>query len=74
MIPSSHSSDADDAWEVATLFPRQGKWSEEEYLRLTDGSNRRIEYTDGRLEFLPMPTDRHETLIEFLYFVFWVTV
>jgi Uma2 family endonuclease len=59
-------SDADYAWEVATLFPEQGEWSEEEYLQLTDGSNRRIEFTDGRLEFLPMPTEVHEALVQFL--------
>ena len=68
MLPSSHSSEADYAWEVATLFPEQGEWSEEEYLRLTDGTNRRIEYTDGRLEFLEMPTEIHETLAELLFF------
>ena len=62
------SSEADYVWEVATLFPEQGEWSEEEYLRLTDGTNRRIEYTDGRLEFLAMPTEIHESLVEFLYF------
>ena len=67
-VPSSHSEDADYAWEVATLFPEQGEWSEEEYLRLTDGTNRRIEFTDGRLEFLPMPTEIHESMVEFLYF------
>ncbi len=62
------SSDADYAWEVATLFPEQGEWSEEDYLRLTDGTNRRIEYTDGRLEFLPMPTEVHEAIVHFLLF------
>lgn len=62
------STEPDYAWEVATLFPEQGEWSEEEYLRLTDGTNRRIEFTDGRLEFLPMPTDIHESLVEFLFF------
>jgi Uma2 family endonuclease len=67
-IPPSPSAEADYAWEVATLFPEQGEWSEEEYLRLTDGTNRRIEYTDGRLEFLAMPTEMHESLVEFLYF------
>src|SRR5882724_11199082 len=65
---SSHSYDADYVWEVATLFPEQGEWSEEEYLRLTDGTNRRIEFTDGRLEFLPMPTEIHESLVRFLFF------
>lgn len=59
--------DSQYAWEVATLFPEQGSWSEEEYLRLTDGTNRLIELTDGRLEFLPMPTEIHQELLTFLY-------
>ena len=67
-VPSSHPFEADYVWEVATLFPEQGEWSEEDYLGLTDGTNRRIEYTDGRLEFLAMPTEIHETLAEFLFF------
>jgi Uma2 family endonuclease len=67
-IPSSQSSEADYAWEVATLFPEQGEWSEEEYLRLTDGTNRRIEFADGRLEFLAMPTEIHESMVRFLFF------
>jgi Uma2 family endonuclease len=65
---SPQSSEPEYAWEVATLFPEQGEWSEETYLELTDHSNRRVEFTDGRLEFLPMPTDIHESLVEFLFF------
>jgi Uma2 family endonuclease len=61
------SSNADYAWEVATLFPEQGAWTEEAYLTLTDGTNRRIELNDGRLEFLPMPTEFHEALVQFLF-------
>jgi hypothetical protein len=34
-IPPSLFAEADYAWEVATLFPVQGEWSEEEYLNLT---------------------------------------
>jgi Uma2 family endonuclease len=67
-VPSSQSSEADYAWEVATLFPEQGEWAEEDYLRLTDGTNRHIEFTDGRLEFLAMPTEIHESLVRFLFF------
>jgi len=67
-IPPSQAAEGDYAWEVATLFPEQGEWSEEAYLELTDGSNRRIEYTDGRLEFLETPTLIHETLVRFLFF------
>ncbi|MGL4514565.1 MAG: Uma2 family endonuclease [Lacipirellulaceae bacterium] len=55
------------AWEVATFFPEQGRWSEADYLDLTDGSNRRVELIDGRLEFLPMPTEAHQQLAGFLY-------
>jgi Uma2 family endonuclease len=63
----SSLSDADYAWEVATLFPEQGAWTESAYLELTDGTNRRIEFVDGRLEFLPMPTELHQALVGFLY-------
>jgi Uma2 family endonuclease len=55
------------AWELATMYPPQGTWTEEEYLELTDHSNRRIEFVDGRLEFLSMPTEVHETLARFLF-------
>jgi Uma2 family endonuclease len=64
---SSLPSEPDYAWEVATLYPEQGEWSEEEYIRLTDGTNRRIEFADGRLEFLPMPTEVHEAIAQFLF-------
>jgi Uma2 family endonuclease len=67
-IPFTSSQEPEYAWEVATLYPAQGEWSEEEYLELTDHSNRRIEFTDGRLEFLPMPTEIHESLVQFLFF------
>ncbi|HVT29093.1 MAG TPA: Uma2 family endonuclease, partial [Lacipirellulaceae bacterium] len=67
LLTSSQPSEPDYVWEVATLFPEQGEWSEEEYLSLTDGTNRRIELTNGRLEFLPMPTEIHETIVRFLF-------
>jgi Uma2 family endonuclease len=67
-MPLTPSQEPEYAWEVATLYPAQGEWSEEEYLELTDHANRRIEFTDGRLEFLPMPTEVHEALVQFLFF------
>ena len=66
--PFTSPQEPEYAWEVATLFPEQGGWTEEQYLELTDHSKRRIEFTDGRLEFLPKPTDVHESLVEFLFF------
>lgn len=65
-MPLTPSQEPEYAWEVATLYPQQGDWSEEEYLDLTDHAERRIEFTDGRLEFLPMPTEIHEAIAQFL--------
>ncbi|MEX2141092.1 MAG: Uma2 family endonuclease [Pirellulales bacterium] len=67
-MPLTPSQEPEYAWEVATLYPEQGEWSEEEYLDLTDHTRRRIEFTDGRLEFLPMPTEVHEAIAQFLLF------
>jgi Uma2 family endonuclease len=53
------------------ILPAQGKWSEEEYLVLTDHRNRLIEFTDGFLEVLPMPTDKHQTLVKVLFLAFF---
>ena len=51
-------------WEVALLYPPQGTWSEEEYLELD--TNRLVEFTAGRLEFLPMPTKSHQKIVLYL--------
>jgi Uma2 family endonuclease len=53
------------------ILPPQGEWTEEEYLVLTDHRSRLIEFTDGFLEALPMPTDRHQSILEFLYLAFF---
>ena len=47
--------------------PLQGLWTQAQYLRLTDSSRLLIEFTDGRLEILPMPTDRHQSILQFLF-------
>jgi Uma2 family endonuclease len=67
-MSTTPSQEPDYCWELATLYPEQGGWTEEEYLRLTDHSNHRIEFTDGRLEFVAMPTEVHEALVQFLLF------
>jgi Uma2 family endonuclease len=48
------------------ILPPQGRWSEDEYLVLTDHRNRLVEFTDGFLEVLPMPTDKHQAILAFL--------
>jgi Uma2 family endonuclease len=56
---------AEPVWEIAALFPPQGKWTEEEYLTLE--TDRRIELADGCLEFLPMPKVAHKLVELFLF-------
>ena len=53
------------------LLPPRVRWSEEEYLVLTDHSNRLVEFTDGLPEVLPMPTDKHQSLLRFLFLAFY---
>jgi Uma2 family endonuclease len=53
------------------LLPPQGRWSEEQYLILTDYRNRLIEFTDGFLDVLPTPTDKHQTLLKFVFLAFF---
>ncbi len=56
--------------QLLDLLPAQGSWTEEEYLHLTDSTNRLVEYSDGYLEFLPLPTDDHPTFLENLFLLF----
>lgn len=58
-----------DALACAVL-PRQGHWSDEAYLRLTDQCSRLVEFTDGYVEQLPMPTSSHQAVLLFLYRLF----
>lgn len=55
-------------WEMALLYPSQGTWSEEEYFSLP--AARLVEFVDGSLEFLPMPTETHQAISAFLYSAF----
>jgi Uma2 family endonuclease len=58
---------AEPAWEVALLFPAQGAWSEDDYLWLTDRTKHLVEFTNGHIEVLPMPTDEHQRSVLCLY-------
>jgi len=49
------------------LEPLQGLWTEAQYLRLTNQTNHLIEFTDGVIEVLPMPTDTHQRILGYLY-------
>jgi Uma2 family endonuclease len=52
---------------VLSLDLLQGHWTEEQYLLLSNQTNRLLEYTDGYIEVLPMPTDKHQVMLEFVF-------
>jgi Uma2 family endonuclease len=52
-------------WEIAHLFPNQGTWTVDEYLALN--TNHLVEFSDGVIEILPMPTEQHQLIVAFLY-------
>jgi Uma2 family endonuclease len=60
------------AWEIAYLFPRQGQWTEEEFLALD--TNYLVELDNGTIEVLPMPSLPHQRIALFLYRMLWAFV
>jgi len=58
------------ASRLCDVLPPQGAWSDEAYLWLTDHSRRLIEFTDGHVQELPMPTDTHQAVLAFLHVLF----
>jgi Uma2 family endonuclease len=71
--PSSAELSSNGEWkdELEEILSRQGKCSEKEYLVLTDHRTRLIEFTDGFLEVLPMPTRAHQQILKFLFLAFF---
>lgn len=53
------------------LAPLQGLWTVDQYLKLTDHTHCLVEFSDGNLEVLPIPTQRHQMILAFLYRVFF---
>ncbi len=66
------TSASSEAWKdvLADLLPAQGAWAEEQYLVLTDHASRPVEFTDGLIEPLPMPTDHDQAMLAFLFLAF----
>ena len=59
---------------VCDALPRQGHWSEADYLWLTDRAEGRMEFTDGYIELLSVVTVTHQVILKFLWEAFsaWV--
>jgi len=66
LSPPMHLKLAGEETEI-DLAALQGLWSVEQYLKLTDQTNRLIEYTDGVIEVLPMPTKYHQAISKLLF-------
>jgi Uma2 family endonuclease len=66
------SNDESTAWatRIAQLFPPQGHWGVDDYLRLTDLSRGLVEFDEGTIEVLEMPTERHQLIVQFLFLAF----
>jgi Uma2 family endonuclease len=65
-VPARNGKDiGKPAWDIAKLYPAQGFWDEDDYLALN--TNWRVEFDDGSIEVLPMPTTAHQLTVLFLY-------
>ena len=58
-------------WDIAWLYPAQGQWSKGDYFNLSAETNRLIEFSDGHIKVLPMPTVSHQRIVAFLYRTLW---
>jgi Uma2 family endonuclease len=63
--PSSPVFDPQPAWNIVQLFPCQGHWDEEDYFSLR--TNQLVEFVDGYVEVLPMPTTSHQFIVQYLH-------
>jgi Uma2 family endonuclease len=61
--------DFEPAWDLVSLYPPQGEWTDHDYLSFVKklDTHRLIELVDGRIEVLPVPTEEHQSIVAFLY-------
>ncbi|MCY4481643.1 MAG: Uma2 family endonuclease [Spirochaetaceae bacterium] len=57
--------------QIAELLPLNGRCSAEEYLWLSARTNHLVELAEGSIEILPVPTDRHQAMVEFLFLLLY---
>jgi Uma2 family endonuclease len=63
--PLSLSDEPTPVWGIAQFFPPQGGWTEGDYYAID--AKRSLEFKDGKLEVLPMPTVSHELIVRHLF-------
>ena len=52
-------------WQLARLFPPQGSWTQTDYLTLDAG--RLVEFDQGCVEVVEMPTKEHQRIVQAIY-------
>lgn len=71
--PSDHPSNLAEiplgvpAWRIALFYPAQGSWSESDYLNLSGGPL--VEFDNGCIEVLELPTKEHQRLAQFIFLI-----
>lgn len=68
-VAHAENQAAEPAWAIAQLFPAQGEWSVDDYLSLE--TNYLVEYANGHVEVLPMPSPKHQRIVFFLQRLIW---
>ncbi|GMU62180.1 MAG: hypothetical protein AMXMBFR34_39430 [Myxococcaceae bacterium] len=53
--------------ELLSVLPRDGEWTDADYLWVSRSSRRLIELARGTLEFPPMPTAQHQFIVGALF-------
>lgn len=69
IIHPVQNSSAQPAWDIARLFPDQGEWTVDDYLTLE--TNQLVEYANGHVEVLPMPSPKHQRIVFLLQRLLW---
>src|SRR4051794_3332209 len=63
LSPTIPSGPSGPTWEIAMLFPEQGDWTGEEYLEISERTNRVVELHNGRVEVQEMPGKTHQQIV-----------
>src|SRR5438046_1779767 len=57
--------------EIESLLANQGHLEEAQYLQATENINWLVEFTDGYIELLAMPTMTHQMILQFFFQRLW---
>lgn len=67
MLKVPPSRTGDPTWAMALNYPRQGEWTDEDFMAIEGQNNRLKELVNGHLEILPMPILFHQDIAIYLF-------